>query len=76
MAGRKLKRVAIYIPIPLFERISSRARKTGFSNESDYSTYILREAINGVEEREKNEGKIPSREASKVFEKLRALGYI
>ena len=72
----KIKRVAIEIPVPLFERIKSRASKTGFSSESDYATHVLREAILGIEEKESKKNATPSKEASKVFAKLRALGYI
>lgn len=73
---KKLNRVSIQIPIPLYERITRRAKKTGFDNESDYATYILREAILGVEEKEAKKGIVNNKEASKVFAKLKALGYI
>ena len=72
----RVKRRSIEIPIPLFERISRRLEKTGFASESDYATYILREAILGLEEKETAKNKTPSKEASRVFAKLKALGYI
>lgn len=75
-SAKRVKRKTIEIPVPLFERISSRAAKTGFSSESDYATYVLREAILGIEDQEARKNKEPSKEGSKVFAKLRALGYI
>lgn len=75
-ANKRVKRREIEIPVPLFERIRSRSEKTGFASVSDYATYVLREAILGIEEQEARKGKTPSKEASQVFAKLRALGYI
>jgi hypothetical protein len=74
--AKRVKRKTLEVPIPLFDRISRRAAKTGFSSESDYATYILREALIGIEEEEARKNKTPSKEASQVFAKLRALGYI
>lgn len=76
MKYQKLKRTTIEIPLPLHDRLKSRSKKTGFNSESDYATYLLREAMNGLDEQEERNHGIPSKEASKVFEKLRALGYI
>ena len=76
MERKKLKRTTIGIPLPLYDRLKSRARKTGFTSESDYATYLLREAVNGLDEEDAKKNRIPSKEASRVFEKLKSLGYI
>lgn len=77
----------ISIPKPLVEKIKKRCEGTGFTSVSSYVTYVLRQLISNMEQ--KNEPAIqkpqtvnPSREAfskddeEKVKERLKALGYI
>lgn len=69
-SGTKRKYTTITIPAPLFEKIESKIKNTGFSSVSDCVTYILRETfaemdMKSVEKKNKNA----------VVEKLKALGY-
>ncbi len=68
----KRKYTTITIPTPLFDSISKRIEKTGFSSVSDYATYVLRETtaeLNACKKGKQNED-------SEVVKKLKALGYI
>jgi Arc/MetJ-type ribon-helix-helix transcriptional regulator len=64
----KRKYTTITIPAPLFAKIQSRIKDTGFSSVSDYVTYVLRETIT-----EMSMGSSKGKNA--VIDKLRALGY-
>lgn len=64
---KERKYTTITIPKPLFEKIQKRIGNTGFSSVSDYVTYILRESIVDMEQKNTN---------SSIKKKLSALGYI
>ncbi len=67
----KRKYTTITIPAPLFEKITEEINGTGFSSVSDYVTFVLRELV--AEMREKD-GKKKDRDV--VMAKLKALGYM
>ena len=64
---KERKYTTITIPRPLFEKIQKRIDNTGFSSVSDYVTYILRESIFDIEQKDNTSG---------IKKKLSALGYI
>ncbi len=67
---QKRKYTTITIPAPLFERIRSNIRSTGFSSVSDYVTYVMRETVSEMEMKRSGRGA-----KAGVMEKLKALGY-
>lgn len=77
----------ISIPKPLVEKIKKRCEGTGFTSVSSYVTYVLRQLISNMEQKnesanQKSQTTNPPREAfsrddeEKVKERLKALGYI
>ena len=68
------KYTTISIPTPLAEKIKKRIQGTGFTSLSSYVTYVLREVISGV--KEKNEEVFSKEDEERVKERLRALGYL
>lgn len=79
----------ISIPKPLFEKIKKRCEGTGFTSTSSYVTYVLRQLISNIEQKEPANNhpltpdqRLPTKEAfskddeEKVRERLKALGYI
>ncbi|XRO75837.1 CopG family transcriptional regulator [Methanocaldococcus sp. 28A] len=69
------KYTTVSIPIQLYEKIKKRIEGTGFTSVSDYVTYVLREVLASLEEKEKEEV-FSEEEEEKVKERLRALGYL
>jgi Arc/MetJ-type ribon-helix-helix transcriptional regulator len=69
------KHTTVSIPVPLYKKIKSRIKGTGFTSVSDYVTYVLREVLASLEEEEKEEA-FSEEEEEKVKERLRALGYL
>ncbi len=69
LAGRKY--TTITIPKPLFEKLGRQIEGTGFSSVSDYITYVLRELVSELNEKETTKGKKEG-----VIRKLKALGYL
>lgn len=69
------KRVAVSIPIQLYEKIEQRIKETEFKSVSDYVTFVLEEVLASLEEEEKEEV-FTEEEEEKVKERLRALGYL
>ncbi len=69
VAGRKY--TTITIPKPLFEKLEEQISDTGFSSVSDYITYVLRELVSELNEKE-SAGK--TKEG--VVRKLKSLGYV
>ena len=69
------KYTTISIPTPLADKIKKRIEGTGFHSLSSYVTYVLREAISGMEEDEEEEA-FTKEDEEKVKERLRALGYL
>jgi Arc/MetJ-type ribon-helix-helix transcriptional regulator len=68
----KRKYTTITIPTPLYESISKRIEKTGFSSVSDYATYVLRETTAELNSSKENKTKSDS----EIIRKLKALGYM
>ncbi len=79
----------ISLPKPLVEKIKKRCEGTGFNSVSSYVTYVLRQLISNMEQKEpanprpaNPENRTPAKEAfskddeEKVKERLKALGYI
>jgi len=73
--SEKGKFTTVSIPKPLYEKIKKRIKDTGFTSVSDYVTYVLREILASLDEREKQEP-FSKEEEEKIKERLRALGYI
>lgn len=71
-AKEKRKYTTITIPTLLYESISKRIEKTGFSSVSDYATYVLRETTAELNAAEKSK----SKSDSEIMRKLKALGYM
>ena len=71
----KEKKVTVSLPKSLIDRIKKRVKETEFSSVSEWITYVLEEALTGME---KNEGKeTHSKEEEEIIkERLRALGYL
>jgi Arc/MetJ-type ribon-helix-helix transcriptional regulator len=74
MAGKKLgnaarKYTTITIPQPLFDKIKKSIENTGFSSVSDWVTFVLRETMIDMNNKDK-------KAKSAVIERLEALGYI
>ncbi len=65
------KYTTITIPKPLFEKLEKQISDTGFSSVSDYITYVLRELVS-----ELNEKEATSKTKEGVIRKLRSLGYM
>ncbi|MGC8479487.1 MAG: CopG family transcriptional regulator [Candidatus Micrarchaeia archaeon] len=73
MPNKKTNKIArkyttITIPQPLFDNIKKSIQNTGFSSVSDWVTFVLRETMIDMENKDKNE-------KSTVIKKLEALGY-
>lgn len=66
----KRKYTTITIPAPLFEKLERIIEGTGFSSVSDYVTYILRDMV--IELKNKDGGK----KDEHIKDRLKALGYV
>ncbi len=72
--AKEKKYTTISIPTPLAQKIKKRIEGTGFNSLSSYVTYVLREVISGIED--KDEEAFSKEDEEKVKERLRALGYL
>ena len=50
----------ISIPKPLFEKIKKRCEGTGFTSTSSYVTYVLRQLISNIEQKEPENSRPPA----------------
>lgn len=70
----------ISIPKPLADKIKKRCEGTGFNSLSGYVTYVLRQVISNIEDKEKTtkqpQEAFSQDEERKVKERLRSLGYL
>ena len=64
----------VSIPTPLFNKIKERIKGTGFTSVSSFVTYVLREVLASLEEKE--DVHLTKEEEEKIKQRLRALGYI
>ena len=71
----KGKYTTVSIPRPLYERIKSLIKDTGFKSVSDYVTYILREVVS-MHESEKYVEELSEEDLEEIKRRLRSLGYI
>ena len=71
----KSKYTTVSIPRPLYERIKSLIKDTGFKSVSDYVTYILREVVS-MHESEKYVEELSGEELEEIKRRLKSLGYI
>ena len=69
------KYTTISIPSQLAEKIKKRIEGTGFHSLSSYATYVLREVISGMENKDEDEA-FSKEDEEKVKDRLRALGYL
>ncbi|MBS3096736.1 CopG family transcriptional regulator [Candidatus Woesearchaeota archaeon] len=65
----------VSIPKPLAEKIKNRIKGTGFNSVSSYVTYILREVMSSLEQKDKRVV-FTKEEEETVKERLRGLGYL
>jgi Arc/MetJ-type ribon-helix-helix transcriptional regulator len=65
----------ISIPKPLAEKIKKRCEGTGFNSVSSYVTYVMRQVLSSMEQREAKEA-FSKEEENAVKERLRNLGYL
>ncbi len=63
------KHTTISIPEPLYKKIKSFIKGTGFSSSSDFVTFVLREIF-------LEEGRKTSDKRKLIHDKLKALGYM
>lgn len=71
----KRKYITVSIPVPLYNKVKESIEGTGFTSVSDYVTFVLRELMAGMEE--KNTKKVFSNEDEKlILDRLRSLGYL
>ncbi len=66
----------VSIPVQLAEKIEKRIEGTGFNSVSSYVTYVLRQVLSSLEEKEKKKEAFSKEDEEKVKKRLRALGYI
>ena len=67
----------ISIPKELADRLSKRAKETGFSSMSSYAAYVLRQVVSNLESGEIAKNKAYSeKDEKKIKEKLKKLGYL
>jgi len=71
----KSKYTTVSIPRPLYERIKSLIKDTGFKSVSDYVTYILREVVS-MHESEKYVEELSEEDLEEIKKRLKSLGYI
>lgn len=67
--------ITISIPGSLAEKLEERCEGRGFKSVSSYVTYILRQVLSGVEEKEK-EVEFSKADEEKVTKRLKDMGYI
>lgn len=79
MTDDEKKYTTISIPTPLADKIKTRCEGTGFNSVSSYVTYVLRQVISSVEEKEEAEEDkeaFSKEDEELVKERLRSLGYL
>jgi len=65
------------MPAELAEKLTKRAKSTGFKSLSSYIIYVLRQVLSNIETGEKpKKDSITKEGEKKVKEKLRKLGYL
>jgi hypothetical protein len=64
----------VSIPTRLFDNIKDMIKDTGFPSVSSFATYVLREVILSL--KEKNKKILTKEEKNKIEKKLRTLGYL
>lgn len=65
----------ISIPKVLADKVRKRCEGTGFNSVSSYVTYVLRQVLSNVEEKESKEA-FSEEDEKKVKARLRSLGYL
>lgn len=74
---KKTNITTISIPKPLAEKIKKRIKGTGFNSVSSYVTYVMRQVISNIEEKENKKGEAFSRKDEEAVKaRLRSLGYL
>jgi len=67
----------ISIPKPLAETIKKRLKGTGFNSVSSYVTYVMRQVVSNIEEKEgKKTEAFSKKDEEAVKSRLRGLGYL
>ncbi len=68
----------ISIPKPLAEKIRTRIQGTGFRTVSSYITYVMRQVLSKVEEKEdaKPREVFTEKDEAEVKARLKSLGYL
>jgi len=67
----------ISIPKPLAEKIKKRLKGTGFNSVSSYVTYVMRQVISNIEDKEgKKTEAFSKKDEEAVKSRLRSLGYL
>jgi Arc/MetJ-type ribon-helix-helix transcriptional regulator len=65
------------LPKPLAETIKKRIKGTGFNSVSSYVTYVMRQVISNIEEKEgKKTEPFSKKDEEAVKSRLRNLGYL
>ncbi len=66
----------ISIPKPLADKIKQRIEGTGFNSISSYVTYILRQVLSSIEQKNKEEEVFSKNDEEEIKKRLKNLGYI
>ena len=67
----------ISIPKPLAEKIKKRLKGTGFNSVSSYVTYVMRQVMSNIEDKEgKKTEAFSKKDEEAVKSRLRSLGYL
>ena len=68
------KYTTISIPTPLADKIKERIKGTGFNSVSSYVTYVLRQIVSSLPEKEKKA--FTKKDEEKIKQRLEGLGYM
>jgi len=72
----KSKYTTVSIPVTLYNRLKKIIEGTGFSNVSQFVTYILREIVVEYEKTQQPEEEVSKDERDMIIERLKKLGYL
>ena len=66
----------ISIPKPLAENIKKRLKGTGFNSVSSYVTYVMRQVVSNIEEKEDKKPEFSKKDEQEIKSRLKSLGYL
>ena len=72
----KTRYTTVSIPVTLYNRLKKIIEGTGFSNVSQFVTYILREIVVEYEKAKQPEEELSRDERDLIIDRLKKLGYL